>query len=487
MLFKLDNDKYKYDLENLCRVFFPFEKISSNEDESGVKVACESENEFKVSVEVGEHSLCKNCAKSSDDDENARLFSVLLYNTLSQIMGYFPKWGILTGVRPAKLMHRLISSMGKDEALNYFEEKLLVSHEKAVLAQRVTAQEDKIISLSTPDSFSLYISIPFCPTRCSYCSFVSHSMKSAKPLIAPYVDLLCSEIEYTAKIAKELKLKLKSIYFGGGTPTTLSAEQLDKIISTIKLKFDLSDLLEFTVEAGRPDTITREKLVVLKNHGVDRISINPQSFNDDVLTAIGRNHTADDVVDAYHLAREVGFENINMDFIAGLPGDTAESFKNSIDKAVQLGADSITVHSLAMKRASYMVSENLAQERADIQLANEMVDYSNSTLSQSDYLPYYMYRQSKTCGNLENVGWAKDGSQCLYNVFMMDETHTVLSCGAGAVTKLRAPHGTEIERIYNYKYPFEYNNSFDEMINRKEGIKTFYLEYPLESEQYVEQ
>jgi oxygen-independent coproporphyrinogen-3 oxidase len=334
--------------------------------------------------------------------------------------------------------------------------------------------ENEIIKLSKDNSFSLYVSIPFCPTRCSYCSFVSHSIQNAADLIEPYVDLLCKELEINSKIAYDLGLRLETIYFGGGTPTTLSAAQLDKILTAIENNFDLSNLREYTVEAGRPDTVTKAKLDTLKSHNVQRISINPQTFNDNVLEQIGRKHTSKQTIEAFELARQCGFKNINMDFIAGLNTDTFESFKLSIDKAIELGAESITVHNLALKSGAYLVTENEYYDLSRKNLATAMVDYSYKALKGNQYYPYYMYRQSKSLGNLENVGWCKDGYDCLYNVYMMDETHTVFAAGAGAVTKLKNQKTSHIDRIYNFKYPYEYIDRFDEVLNKKQKIIEFY-------------
>lgn len=489
MILTIKNHNFKYDLETLCRVFFPFEKISNHLDESS-GIIVETVREFgnnsiilsvKATVFGKAIEKTESLSFNETEEEQLRIMTVLLYNALGQLLGYYPQWGILTGVRSAKVLHKLTEELGsKEKAQDYFESKLLVSQKKSKLTVRVTEAEDKIIALSRPESFSLYISIPFCPTRCSYCSFVSNSMKSAKPLIEPFVELLCREIRESGRIARQLGLRLETVYFGGGTPTTLSAEQLFKVIGQVKESFCMETVREFTVEAGRPDTITEEKLLTLKNCGVERISINPQSFNDDVLKVIGRNHTSNQTLDAFQLARKVGFDCINMDFIAGLPMDSLESFKRSIDIAVDLGAENITIHTLSMKRASTMVINDLVQKKRDAKAVDKMVDYSNEKLSISGYYPYYMYRQSKTAGNLENVGWSKPGKDCLYNVYMMDETHSVFACGAGAVTKFREPNGGHIERVYNYKYPFEYNSDFQEMLNRKQKMISFYQQYPLE-------
>lgn len=267
------------------------------------------------------------------------------------------------------------------------------------------------------------------------------------------------------------------MYFGGGTPTTLSAEQLGILLSAVEQAFDLSAVREYTVEAGRPDTVTREKLVALKNGGVTRVSINPQTFNDAVLREIGRNHTSALTESAYFAARDAGFGNINMDFIAGLPTDTPDSFAASMDRALALAPENITVHTLSLKRASRLGTQNAQVERAAGLAADEMLGYAYRNLTANAYHPYYMYRQSKTLGNLENTGYAKAGFECIYNIFMMEECHTVFAVGAGAVTKLKSPHGREIERIFNYKYPYEYISGFEEILARKEKILPFYEKY----------
>ncbi len=282
-----------------------------------------------------------------------------------------------------------------------------------------------------------------------------------------------------AQKVKENNLKLMTVYIGGGTPTTLTAEQLGLVMQTIAYNFDLSNILEYTVEAGRPDTITKEKLLAIKNGGATRISINPQTMNDKVLNIIGRKHTALQAVESFNLARECGFNNINMDLIAGLLGDDFESFCSTVDKVISLNPESVTVHSLSMKRASNLTTSGNLPEIEMGKIASNMVDYAYNTLSEKGIFPYYMYRQSKTVGNLENVGYAKAGFECLYNVYIMDETHTILACGASAVTKMRQPGGDFIDRIFNFKYPYEYINRFDELMERKNGIDEFYNQYKI--------
>lgn len=300
------------------------------------------------------------------------------------------------------------------------------------------------------------------------------SIERAEKLIEPYTKLLCEEIKRTAEIANKLGLRLETVYFGGGTPTTLSAEQLDTVLRTVNKCFDMSTCREFTVEAGRPDTIDSAKLFALKENKVDRISINPQTTNDEVLKTIGRKHTAQQFFEAFELARKCGFDNINTDLIAGLPTDTPESFKNSLDSIVRLNAECITVHTLCMKRASRLTTEGVTLDLKQARDARKMLAYTQNILGQNEYIPYYMYRQSRMVGNLENVGWSKRGFESLYNVYVMDETHTILACGSGGVTKLKRNNPDYLERIFNFKYPYEYIDRFDELIQRKSGIMQFY-------------
>ncbi len=474
MVIKNINHDASYHIEKIAVMFFPLEKLRHDNDDNVVIETKKENNILSVCVKAYSRLIEKEYTLKKGDDVTQKI-SLLLYDALSELMGYTLPWGILYGVRPARLMHATVEKHGVDKAVQKFLEDK-VEQKKIDLALSVMKRENEIIALSKDNSFSLYVSIPFCPSRCSYCSFVSHSIANAKDLIQPYVELLCKELKYIGQIAKDLGLRLESVYFGGGTPTTLSAEQLDDLLSVIEQNFDLSTLREYTVEAGRPDTVTEEKLNTLLLHNVERISINPQTFSDDVLKAIGRRHTSAQVVDAYTLARKLGFKNINMDFIAGLNSDTPESFKKSIDTAVSLAPESITVHNLALKSAAFLCTENEFFDLTERNNAAKMVDYSYNTLIKNGYNPYYMYRQSKSLGNLENVGYAKQGFDCLYNVFMMDETHTVLAAGAGAVTKLKDPKTAHIERIYNYKYPYEYLNNFDEILLRKKGIIDFYGE-----------
>lgn len=482
------NNRFHYETENLARLFFPNDKINVVKEKPEAKelpfvTVLIKDNgtsaEIYASVEAENFFDCKekklDTVELSEKDIE-RETAVCLYELFVKLTGRKQPWGILTGVRPIKLFRRLCDKFDRKYAEDYFEKKLLVSPEKVRLASITEKYEKNILLLSTPMSFSLYISIPFCPSRCSYCSFVSQSIESAAKLIEPYFEKLLEEIEYTARLAAECRLRLESVYIGGGTPTTLSALQLNALINKVRSCFDMSTCREFTVEAGRPDTIDAEKLSAIFDGGVDRISINPQTLNDHVLEVIGRKHTSQQTLKAFEFAREVGFTHINMDLIAGLPTESVDSFINTLDTLCNLKPESITVHTLAMKRSSRLNLQGASIETNGEGPAVGMLRYCESKLFKEGYHPYYLYRQTRMEGNLENVGWSKEGYDGLYNVFVMDETHTVLGCGAGAVTKLKNPNSEELERIFNYKYPYEYINGFSEMLNRKERVKSFYAE-----------
>ncbi len=471
------NHNFHFELENLTRLFFPNEKITVIRDFSEPQppyIYTEVSDKITISVNIGTFNKSETAPKKQTDDDNELVSAQLLYKLLCDFTGLTQPWGILTGVRPVKLLRRLAEESNEEQAVKKFKNDFFVSNEKIALSRETEHNERKILELSKPESFSLYVGIPFCPSRCSYCSFVMASIERAKKLIEPYTKLLCEEIKRTAEIANKLGLRLETVYFGGGTPTTLSAEQLDTVFKTVNNSFDMSTCREFTVEAGRPDTIDSAKLFALKENKVNRISINPQTTNDAVLKNIGRKHTAQQFFDAFALARKCGFDNINTDLIAGLPTDTPESFKSSLDSIVKLNAECITVHTLCMKRASRLTTEGVTLDLKQARDAREMLAYTQKILGQNEYIPYYMYRQSRMVGNLENVGWSKKGFESLYNVYVMDETHTILACGSGGVTKLKKNNPDYLERIFNFKYPYEYIDRFDELIQRKSGIMQFY-------------
>jgi oxygen-independent coproporphyrinogen-3 oxidase len=484
----IEGHSFHYEMENLCRLFFPYIKIKVTHQQiddintvfTGVK---SSEDGCIITVSVKLGSFCKKNTDFVDaehidnENEKERRMSVLLFNILSEYCGFTPKWGILTGVRPVKLLRMLISKLGEQEGIEFYRNKLLVSKQKTDLSLLTMHNEGKLLSQNKPNSFSLYISIPFCPTRCAYCSFVSSSVEKTAKLIPKYLELLCKEIEYTSIIANNLNLHLESIYIGGGTPTTLSAKQLRILLITINKCFDINKCREFTVEAGRPDTITSEKLLAIKKYGVTRISINPQTLNDDVLKEIGRKHTSQQTISAFDLARSLGFNNINMDLIAGLPKDSLESFVSTIDKIIKMSPENITVHTLSLKRSAKLFQDEIQPFSKNEQIVSQMLDYADEQLLKHGYLPYYLYRQSRMVGNFENTGWCRPGFESPYNIFIMDETQTILACGAGASSKIKDPKSDRLERVFNFKYPYEYISRHEEIIMRKDQVKSIYEKF----------
>ncbi|MCD8088699.1 MAG: coproporphyrinogen dehydrogenase HemZ [Oscillospiraceae bacterium] len=361
-----------------------------------------------------------------------------------------PPWGALTGVKPGKLMAQYLKAgKGWEDFAADFD----VSPDRARLCQR-TAQAalDAKASLS-PGDVGLYVGIPFCPTRCAYCSFISSAVGSSRGMIEPYLNALSGEIAQVGTEIRGAGLRPVALYFGGGTPTTLSPEQFDRLCGQVENAFDLSALREYTVEAGRPDTITAERLAVLKAHGVTRVSVNPQTMSDAVLETIGRRHTAQDVVDALALVRRAGDFQVNMDLIAGLPGDSVEGFRQSLDRVLALEPENVTVHTLAIKNGSRLAEH--PQALPDGAAVGRMVDYAMERLTGAGYVPYYLYRQKYMSGGWENVGWARPGTENLYNILMMEELAPIYALGAGGSTKIPGPDGS-IQRRMNPKYPKEY-------------------------------
>ena len=411
-----------------------------------------------------------------------------LFSAGKDLLGHIPPWGILTGVRPAKIARSLIvGGNGITKSKRILRDEYFLNPQKAALAVSVAAHEMKILKRVEDGLASLYVSIPFCPTRCSYCSFVSYTTPRLLSLIEPYLEALCHELDETFDAMDALGLRLSTIYIGGGTPTTLSADQLRRLLTKISERVDTSSLMEFTLEAGRPDTITEEKLKVAAEYGVTRISVNPQTLNDTILCEIGRKHTAEDFFKAYEIAKNSGIKDINVDLIAGLPGDDFKNFSETVDKIIELDPTNITVHTFCVKKASDALKNNSNIYSVSGGDAAKSVSYSQIKTKFAGYKPYYMYRQKNTVGNLENVGFAKEGHEGLYNVFMMEETQTIFAVGAGAVTKLvdssdLLDDSRRIERIFSPKYPYEYlreyearrDSGFSEKSKKVEKILEFY-------------
>ncbi|MBR4199838.1 MAG: coproporphyrinogen dehydrogenase HemZ [Oscillospiraceae bacterium] len=463
-----------YEPEALLKLFRPAEKFEfSTEPEppaegeyfSAVLLPEGDARHLICGVRIGGETRSSDKMLPPDTPNNIldREISGLLYPLLCELTGIRPQWGMLTGIRPVNLLRKFAVRTGSlRQAEDDFRNIWHVTDEKTRLASEILSVQQPIIDAAPENSVSIYLSVPFCPTRCKYCSFVSNSVSQMGNLIDKYYMCIAKEIDMVGDLVLEYGLTVDTIYIGGGTPTSIDLYQpLDWLHRNFAVN---QPLREYTIEAGRPDTITRESIGFFRQFGVTRISVNPQSFQDDVLKAAGRPHTAQDAVDKFLLARELGFDNINMAFIAGLPCDTVKGFRESIDRAVALEPESITVHCLALKKAAdFYQSLPMPEPEA----VSEMVAYAQKTLKNAGYRPYYLYRQKNMAANLENVGYAKPGFESAYNVMMMDDSQTVLGIGAGASTKvLGGKRG--IERLTECKYPYDYLARFDELMKDKE-------------------
>ncbi len=468
-----------YEFENLARMFFPGAQITQEPAE--VRDACVVVRiPGREAPRAGGRLLAGLRKAGKTQWETARLQSAekaeyegccLLFGLLQRVTGIQPPWGMLTGVRPVRLVHNeLDRGLTEEQAAQHLRSTYGVSERKLALAVQTAHNQRRWVESVQPQDYSLYVSIPFCPSRCSYCSFVSRTIENSRDLVQPYVDALCRELVFIARQTSRLGLHLRTIYMGGGTPTSLSAAQLRTIMQCIRDHFPLQSVQEYTVEAGRPDCTDEEKLYVIKELGADRISINPQTLQDAVLKNIGRRHSAQDVLECFAAARRVGHDNINMDLIAGLPGDTVAGFDDTLQRVLALRPENVTVHTLTLKRASDLVIEDRAAAYDDVAA---MVQHCEA-ITEAGYQPYYLYRQKGTLQNLENTGFCLPGKAGLYNIYIMEELHSIFSAGAGGVTKLKAAGGKKLERIFNFKYPLEYVRDFDAILKKKEGVDVFY-------------
>ncbi len=381
-----------------------------------------------------------------------------------------PPWGALAGVRPTKITTRHMLEGGSPaSAEKLLKDVYYVTKERRKLAVDCSVSTVKAVGLLSRDDLSLYVGIPFCPTRCAYCSFVSRTIGKRTDLLEPYLEALAREITYTGKLLRDSGKTLRTVYIGGGTPTTLSTPQMVRLLDVIRDSFDLSRCLEFTVEGGRPDTLDAEKLRAIRTHGADRMSINPQTMEDPVLRACGRPHKAADVVRTYREAEDAGFAAINMDLIAGLPTDSVDGFRRSLDQVAGLNPANITVHTLALKKGADLFErrENLPTAQA----VTDMVAYADRLLPGLSYKPYYLYRQKYMSGSFENVGWSRDSLDCLYNIYMMEEVHTILSLGGGGMNKVSMPDGS-LKRFHNPKFPEQYIDMIDSVLQQKDEMFT---------------
>ena len=405
-------------------------------------------------------------------DETVRLRRRALqqsfYLAAVQLLPATPAWGALAGVRPTKITSKHMLEGGRPKSADKLLKNIYyVTPERRKLAIDCSTSTVNAAKLLDKDDLSLYVGIPFCPTRCTYCSFVSRTIGHKTELLNPYLEALLQEIEVSGKLLADSGKKVRTIYIGGGTPTSLSAPQMAFLLDAIRDQFDLSRCIEFTVEGGRPDTLDAEKLKTIFDHGADRMSINPQTMENHVLRACGRPHKAEDVVRAYHEAVDAGFKAINMDLIAGLPEDSCDGFRRSLDSVAALNPSNITVHTLALKKGA-----DLFEKRANLPSAEEvtaMVAYANETLSNLNYKPYYLYRQKYMSGSFENVGWSRDNLDCLYNIYMMEEVHTILSLGGGGMNKVNFPDGT-LRRFHNPKFPEQYIEMLPDVLKQKEEL-----------------
>ncbi len=438
------NEKHRYVLEELVKEFLrpdDYEVISS--PEAGKKRDRAAENEER-------------------DAEKRRVF-----DELEKLTGYRPEWGILTGVRPAKMANELMQSgLSENEAAEIFRTRYYVSDEKIDLLLETCRNQRFITTAPAGKTVGVYIGIPFCPTRCLYCSFASN--QASEEAMERYLNALLKEIEAVGKRMSVLGIVPESIYIGGGTPTSLSAFSLERLLSCVTKAFDISALREFCVEAGRPDTITEDKLSVMKGFGVDRVSINPQTMNDETLLAIGRSHKVSDIYKAFELVRKSGIEHVNADIIAGLPGENYDNFMHTLQRVIALAPDNVTVHTLAVKRASRLKEQNENYHYENANDVGKMVSDARKILSQNEYFPYYMYRQKHMAGNLENVSYARPGCESIYNIRIMDEHQTIVALGAGGISKAYYPEDNRLERVPNVTNFEIYIERLDEMIQRKE-------------------
>ena len=423
----------------------------------------------KITID-GKTATASRRLKASEETVRSRRRALQqsYYLAATQLLPSVPAWGALAGVRPTKITTKHMLAGGTAQsAQNLLRDVYYVTPERRELAVDCSISTVKAVEMLEPTDLSLYIGIPFCPTRCAYCSFVSRTIGKRTELLEPYLAALMQEMEVTGKLLANSGRKVRTIYIGGGTPTTLSEAQLCRLMDAVRDSFDLSRCIEFTVEGGRPDTLDAGKLRAIREHGADRMSINPQTMIDSVLRASGRPHRAEDVLRSYGEAVDAGFDAINMDLIAGLPTDTVDGFCQSLDQVAALNPANITVHTLALKKGADLFEKRVALPSA--QEVTEMVAYANDTLRRLGYKPYYLYRQKYMSGSFENVGWSRDGLDCLYNIYMMEEIHTILSLGGGGMNKVNFPDGS-LKRFHNPKFPEQYIEMIDDVLAQKKEL-----------------
>lgn len=472
-IIRTNEAKYEYEIHSLVKAFYPEEEVRVLTPDSVVKDRNIREEKPRIEVLFEKNSVTiqGGTAGRTVSPDTKEAFGAAFYEYLCEMTKKELPWGNLTGIRPTKIaLTMLEEGKGEKEILNFLREKHFVSEKKALLGIDIAKREREILaSIDYERGYSLYIGIPFCPTTCLYCSFTSFPIVSWKKRVGEYLTALEKEIEVTAEIYRDKMID--TIYIGGGTPTTLAPEELERLFCKLESAFDLSNLKEFTVEAGRADSITAEKLAVLKAHNVTRISVNPQTMKDETLKLIGRQHTVAQVREAFLLARQTGFTNINMDMILGLPGETAEDVAATIEALKELSPDSLTVHSLAIKRASHLRDWVGEHGFGGLQNTEETMEIAAAGAKALSMKPYYLYRQKNMTGNLENVGYAREGCYGIYNILIMEEKQTIVACGAGTISKRVYPDG-RIERRENVKDVTLYIEKIEEMLERKRRLFT---------------
>lgn len=452
-------EKHRYILEELVREFL---RPDEYEVVMQTGVSGDSSGEEESCGERKQKGPRQEAEKEERDAEKRRVF-----DELTALTGYRPEWGTLTGVRPAKLAGEMMDAgYSEEETAAAFRERYYVNDEKTDLVLETCRNQRFLTSQPAGRTAGVYIGIPFCPTRCLYCSFASNPADPEG--MRRYLEALLTEIDAVSEKMKEFQILPESVYFGGGTPTSLSAGMLEKLLSRVTERFDMSGVKEFCVEAGRPDTVTEEKLLAMKRFGVDRISINPQTMNEETLRIIGRSHSVEDITGAFSLARKCGIPKINADIIAGLPGEDTAMFQNTLQRVLALAPDNVTVHTLAVKRASRLKEENENYHYENAVHVGEMVREARRVLTEAGYRPYYMYRQKHMAGNYENVSYALPGSESVYNIRIMDEHQTIVALGAGGISKAYYPENNRLVRVPNVSNYEIYIDRLAEMIERKE-------------------
>ncbi len=474
MIVHIKGDLNRSYAQTLCLIFFPGAKFAEDEvptpetptvsfavtERMGIATV-RVRMEVGKKVRLGEHKAPLP-ADPADKQKTIRVAAgAALFEAGTKFFNTKPAWGTLTGVRPAKVAIPLIEALGKEGAATKLTQDFFVTPKKASLVVDVAAREMAFFSRYGRDTCSLYLSIPFCPTRCAYCSFVSYSTKRLLSMIPDYLTRLIADIDRIAAVIRASGKRLVTIYIGGGTPTILTAQQLHALLSKIASTFDTASLDEYSIEAGRPDTVTAEKLAVCAAFGITRVSVNPQTLSDEVLSAIGRKHTVQDFYDAFAMARQSGIPQINTDLIAGLPGDSFDTFSSTIDSIMELAPENVTVHTFCVKKSADILTSGARIYSLTGGDTGKSVDYAQLRAKGNGYHPYYLYRQKNSIGNFENVGFAKPGTEGLYNMFIMEEVHNIYAIGAGAVTKIIAKDG-QVRRIFMPKYPYEYLSMQDE-------------------------